>query len=297
MKTKKILVSIFLILLVVSLLPLLDSFTAAATSNLGKLTINNKIGGRIYISFKGPRNYNFWVEPGKTIKEMEQGEYTYSFFADGDTVEGTVKLKRTSTLALKLIRGKLTINNKIGGNIYLLLDGSRDYSIWVSPGKSVHELVPGTYKYSYYAEGAYEKGTFNLKKSGGNFVMKIDKGKLRIKSKFPHNVFVSFSGPISYYLWVTPGRSTLEMRAGNYEYEYWADGKKYKGSVNIPKKGNTMILEPPKVCSCSGNIYNCADFKTQYQAQQCYLYCLGQRGRDIHRLDGDNDGQACEWWP
>jgi hypothetical protein len=50
--------------------------------------------------------------------------------------------------------------------------------------------------------------------------MKIDKGKLRIKSKFPQNVFVSFSGPIYYYLWVIPGRSTLEMRVDNYEYQY-----------------------------------------------------------------------------
>jgi hypothetical protein len=151
MKTNKILISVILILFVVSLLPLLESFTAAATSNLGKLTINNKISGRIYISFKGPRNYSFWVDPGKTIKEMEQGEYTYSFFADFDTVEGIVNLKRTATLVLKLNRGKLTINNKIGGNIYLNLDGSRDYSFWVPPGKTIYELVPDAYKFSYYA--------------------------------------------------------------------------------------------------------------------------------------------------
>jgi len=127
--------------------------------------------------------------------------------------------------------------------------------------------------------------------------MKIDKGKLKIKSKFAQNIFVSFTGPIAYNLWVTPGQSTQQMRVGTYKYKYWADGKNYEGSLNIPKKGNTLILEPPKVCSCSGNIYNCADFKTQYQAQQCYLYCLGQKGRDIHRLDGDHDGRACEALP
>jgi len=297
MNTKKILISVILIMFVISSLPLLDSFTAAASSNLGKLTINNKIEARIYISFKGPRNYSFFVDPGKTIKEMEQGEYTYSFFADGDTVEGIVKLKRTATLGLKLVRGKLTINNKIGGNIYLNLDGSRDYSFLVPPGKSVYELVPGDYKYSYYAEGAYEKGMFNLKKSGSLFVMKIDKGKLKIKSKYPQNVFVSFSGPIYYYLWVIPGRSTQIMRVGNYDYEYWADGKHYEDSVLIPKKGNTLILEPPKVCACNKNAYNCDDFNSQYQAQQCFLYCLGQKNKDIHRLDGDHDGRACESLP
>ena len=294
MSAKKNLISTILIIFVISMLLSLDPYNVAATNNLGKLTINNKIGGRIYLSFKGPKNYNFFVEPGKTIKEMEQGEYTYSFFADGDTVEGTVKLKRTATLALKLIRAKLTINNKIGGNIHLNLDGPRNYSLWVLPGKTIYELVPGIYDYSYYAEGGYEKGSFDLKKKGGLFVMKIDKGNLKINSKYPQNVFVTFSGPVSYYLWVLPGKSTQIMRVGNYKYEYWADGKNNKGSFTITKKGNTLVLEPPKVCNCNSNIYNCSDFNSQYEAQQCYLYCLGQRGKDIHRLDGDNDGRACE---
>jgi hypothetical protein len=62
--------------------------------------------------------------------------------------------------------------------------------------------VPGTYKYSYYAEGGTEKGEFYLKKSGGLLVLKIDKGKLKNRSKFAQNIFVSFSGkvPIFYGL-------------------------------------------------------------------------------------------------
>jgi hypothetical protein len=86
--------------------------------------------------------------------------------------------------------------------------------------------------------------------------MIIDKGKLKINNKYPQNVFVSFSGPITYSLWAIPGRSAQIMRVGNYEYEYWADGKQYKRSINIPKKGSTLILEPPKVCACNKNIYN-----------------------------------------
>jgi len=48
------------------------------------------------------------------------------------------------------------------------------------------------------------------------------------------------------------------------------------------------------VCDCSGNIYNCADFSTHDAAQSCYEYCISQGKGDIHRLDGDSDGQACE---
>ncbi len=51
------------------------------------------------------------------------------------------------------------------------------------------------------------------------------------------------------------------------------------------------------VCNCSGNVYNCGDFGSHSQAQACYQYCLGTRGYDVHRLDGDNDGSACESLP
>lgn len=300
MKTKNLAVLTMIVLVMISSFPIGNVVKVAAApmeQKTGTLTINNKIGGRIYISFEGPKNYSFYVEDGKNVKEMEQGEYAYSYYADGDTIVGTIKVKSSATLSLKLIRGKLTINNKIGGNIYLSLAGPRDYGLWVSPGKTVKEMVPGTYSYSYYAEGGKEEGTFTLKKSGSVFVLKIDKGKLKIQSKYPQSVFISFSGPVSYNLWATPGKSTLEMRVGTYKYEFWADGKNYEGSVAITKKGGTLILEPPKVCECSKNIYNCSDFKYQSEAQACFLYCNGQVGKDIHRLDGDHDGRACEALP
>jgi len=54
---------------------------------------------------------------------------------------------------------------------------------------------------------------------------------------------------------------------------------------------------PMAVCDCSGNIYNCSDFATHAQAQACYEYCISLGRDDIHRLDGDNDGIACEALP
>jgi len=54
---------------------------------------------------------------------------------------------------------------------------------------------------------------------------------------------------------------------------------------------------PAPVCDCSGNIYNCSDFSTHAAAQACYDYCLSLGVGDIHRLDGDNDGIACESLP
>jgi micrococcal nuclease len=51
------------------------------------------------------------------------------------------------------------------------------------------------------------------------------------------------------------------------------------------------------VCDCSYNRYNCKDFATHADAQACFDYCWGQRGFDVHRLDGDGDGSACESLP
>lgn len=45
-------------------------------------------------------------------------------------------------------------------------------------------------------------------------------------------------------------------------------------------------------CSCTMNLYNCKDFKSQAEAQSCYDHCKDQG--DIHLLDSDGDNIACE---
>ena len=50
-------------------------------------------------------------------------------------------------------------------------------------------------------------------------------------------------------------------------------------------------------CPCSGDTLNCGDFNTHAAAQACYSYCVSQGAGDIHKLDGNNDGSACESLP
>lgn len=68
-----------------------------------------------------------------------------------------------------------------------------------------------------------------------------------------------------------------------------------------PSPSQTPTLTPTASagpCSCTGNLYNCADFTYQWQAQACYDHCMSQVGYDIHNLDGsDDDGRACESLP
>ncbi len=45
---------------------------------------------------------------------------------------------------------------------------------------------------------------------------------------------------------------------------------------------------------CGSDTYNCTSFSTQFRAQKYYDYCVAQGAGDIHNLDGDSDGEACE---
>lgn len=59
----------------------------------------------------------------------------------------------------------------------------------------------------------------------------------------------------------------------------------------------TATATEPAPCSCSGNLYNCSDFSTQSEAQACFDFCRSQGHGDVHVLDTDNDGVACEALP
>ncbi|MSU74609.1 hypothetical protein EXS57_02410 [Candidatus Kaiserbacteria bacterium] len=48
--------------------------------------------------------------------------------------------------------------------------------------------------------------------------------------------------------------------------------------------------------TCTTNTYNCTDFSTHAEAQAVFNACGGVNN-DIHRLDGDGDGDACETLP
>lgn len=48
---------------------------------------------------------------------------------------------------------------------------------------------------------------------------------------------------------------------------------------------------------CEENVYNCADFSTQPEAQEVFDTCRTEEKRDRHGLDRDGDGVACQSLP
>ncbi len=64
-------------------------------------------------------------------------------------------------------------------------------------------------------------------------------------------------------------------------------------SESVIKRDENGDLQIGAICDDPDYDYNCADFETQGEAQSVMDQC-GSRGRDVHNLDGDGDGVACE---
>lgn len=67
--------------------------------------------------------------------------------------------------------------------------------------------------------------------------------------------------------------------------------------LTTPIPTPTSLAEP--VCACDTPTYSCvsADFPNRQAAQLCFEYCFRIRGFDVHTLDPNFNGQACENLP
>jgi len=128
------------------------------------------------------------------------------------------------------------------------------------------------------------------------------------------------------YVWLEDGTFfNKEMIRDGYAYEYTYNAPykyqaEFKQAETEAKTGKTGLWAdgacsqdnqtpptpptPPKSQSavdtssiiCSFNTYDCANFKTRAEAQQVFEFCGGVNS-DVHKLDADKDGIACESLP
>ncbi len=79
-------------------------------------------------------------------------------------------------------------------------------------------------------------------------------------------------------------------------------GEKETNTPQIEDVNDDVVFEDPvcvtksgtDFCICGSDSYNCADFETQFEAQIAFDFCGPE---DVHRLDGDGNGRACESLP
>jgi hypothetical protein len=60
---------------------------------------------------------------------------------------------------------------------------------------------------------------------------------------------------------------------------------------NYVESNSSLEFQSTPKDNCNYNKYTCSDFGTQKEAQQIFEMCK----TDIHDLDRDNDGVACEF--
>ncbi len=68
-------------------------------------------------------------------------------------------------------------------------------------------------------------------------------------------------------------------------------------NINSPTTIRTiapLTTSSSAICDCSYDKYNCGDFSSPKEAQACYNYCKNIGKGDVHHLDRDKDGLACE---
>jgi hypothetical protein len=82
--------------------------------------------------------------------------------------------------------------------------------------------------------------------------------------------------------------------AGLFLYIY-SKGTNNNNDGVLPNNNGITVGEPnPNGYDCSSDVYNCANFTTKSQAQVVYDFCVSEGKGDIHRLDADGNGKACE---
>lgn len=94
------------------------------------------------------------------------------------------------------------------------------------------------------------------------------------------------------------GALGLELTNNDFSIESLLQGDSLSEAKIIrDEHGNIDFSNPLNVKAyCESNTKNCADFATQAEAQRVFEQC-GGTSKDIHRLDGNNDGVACQHLP
>lgn len=76
----------------------------------------------------------------------------------------------------------------------------------------------------------------------------------------------------------------------------WADAICANDSVRRPSEPAGTPATTTNQYECMKNAHDCSDFSSQAEAQRVFNAC-GGAGRDIHQLDRNGDGEACESLP
>lgn len=243
----------------------------ALAANNWDLNIHNDTEGGVKINLTGPKNYSFTVEPGKWVKTVEEGEYTYNYTACGQKFEGKVTVKDDKTwlviepCAALAEFAKFVVSSHLGDALTLTMAGPETYSMAIELGQNKFNSVQtGFYTYSYDACGTTISSTVRVTKNGktnlilyaceqyANHLPQTDSSvvapsNLRIGSHYGFPVrmtLLSRGGGANYSFEIGTGLNRFNVVKGTYDFYYTAYGSYRSGTVIVDEAGASFIISP-----------------------------------------------------
>lgn len=119
-----------------------------------------------------------------------------------------------------------------------------------------------------------------------------------------HNPATNPIRQTSLTIFPTPGLTPFESRTPRLQplpprlkvtLQFNSTSQPYLSTSGVLHLSTSSVLNQGP-CSCQADTLDCtyADFPNLADAQACYDYCMGAVGYDVHNLDQNFDGVACE---
>ena len=138
---------------------------------------------------------------------------------------------------------KFRIVNQSDGPLRITLQGPKTYYLNAPVGKSKHDVLPGTYIYSYTAYGRFTESSLDILKNGVQIKISSQAVKVRINNKTGVAITLRLEGPQIKTVNVPPGNTKTEVWKGSYTYSFTAYGLFKNGTVEFQSNGANLVLE------------------------------------------------------
>jgi hypothetical protein len=147
---------------------------SALAATIWTLNIHNDTENQIKLTLIGPKTYVFTLQPGKYAKEVQEGDYKFSYTAcGGQKFSGTVSIKDSlQWIVIDLCSeapqyAKFVVDSHLGETLTLTLTGPQTYALTIDLGRNRFlALQTGDYTYSYDACGTSPAGEIRILKNG-----------------------------------------------------------------------------------------------------------------------------------
>ncbi len=243
--------------------------TSTPGTDEGVLTLINWSNKALQVSLVGQYNMVLDAQQGKTTHIVKRGTYQLSYYDCGKLNIETIKVTKATEYRIDNCstpkpptidpRAKvLNLKNLTftSFTIYLIgLDNNTDYEFTLTAGGNLLYVLPGTYRYSYYACSALHIGNVKVtlrgadmkiascSGSGNGNALTANLGTVRVKNNTFGTLYIQLNGQFNYLFSMFGTGETFTAEKGYYLYTLYGCGRTFTGEVVIG--ANEAFIKTP----------------------------------------------------